>query len=66
MRERERKNKEGELIGKGEGIVIENMGVARIFFRGEETFRKFSKNFLRKLRKMQYFSIFSKKLTNLR
>ena len=40
-----------------------DMGVARIF-SGRDTFRKFSKKFLRKLRKMHYLFIFSKNLTN--
>ena len=40
------------------------MGLARSFFVGN-TFRKCSKNLLRKLRKMHYFSIFfQKNLTN--
>ena len=38
------------------------MGVARIFFGGGDTVRKFSKDLLRKLRKMYYFSIFFQKI----
>ena len=40
------------------------MGVARIFFEGGNTFRKFLKIFLRKLQKIMILAYFSKELTN--
>ena len=39
--------------------AICHMGVARIFFQGGEHFSKIKKDFLRKLRKMQYFRIWN-------
>ena len=39
-------------------ISLSSMGVARVF-SGGNTFRKFSRNLLRKLRKMHYFSIWN-------